>query len=210
MLWGMLPRTVFAVLPWRIGTHLIREILGFSLKPKMQLPMDRIMWRFFPSVTRAAPHALLVLVAIAVFGIPMVSVMVVVVSTGVILRLTIQGILSSLTGDIILTPTRPFATGNCIEAAQVGDTIDEVGLFYVVLVGTDNEKIAVSNGSLMSTNITNYSSMARRHLSLTSLVGRNEDPKRVKGILRVAVTAESAASRPPDAVTAPLATLTEL
>jgi len=147
---------------------------------------------------------------IAVLGILMASVAAVVASTGVTLGLAMQGALSNLAGGIMLTLTRPFAIGDYIEAAQVGGTVDEIGLFYTVLVGIDNKKITVPNGSLMNANITNYSSMAKRRLDLTFLVGRNEDPERVKEILRAAIAAESAVLQPPDAVAAPFVALTEL
>lgn len=210
MLWGMLLRVVFAALLWWIGTRLIRKILGLSLRPKMQLPMDRTMRRFLLNATRTALYALLVLAVIAVLGIPMASVTAVVASTGVTLGLAMQGALSNLAGGIMLTLTRPFAIGDYIEAAQVGGTVDEIGLFYTVLVGIDNKKITVPNGSLMNANITNYSSMAKRRLDLTFLVGRNEDPERVKEILRAAIAAESAVLQPPDAIAAPFVALTEL
>ena len=167
----------------------------------MQLPMDRTMRRFLLNATRTALYALLVLAVIAVLGIPMASVTAVVASTGVTLGLAMQGALSNLAGGIMLTLTRPFAIGDYIEAAQVGGTVDEIGLFYTVLVGI---------GSLMNANITNYSSMAKRRLDLTFLVGRNEDPERVKEILRAAIAAESAVLQPPDAVAAPFVALTEL
>ena len=194
MLWGMLLRVVFAALLWWIGTRLIRKILGLSLRSKMQLPMDRTMRRFLLNATRTVLYALLVLAVIAVLGIPMASVTAVVASTGVTLGLAMQGALSNLAGGIMLTLTRPFAIGDYIEAAQVGGTVDEIGLFYTVLVGIDNKKITVPNGSLMNANITNYSSMAKRRLDLTFLVGRNE----------------SAVLQPPDAVAAPFVALTEL
>ena len=62
----------------------------------------------------------------------------------------------------------------------------------------------------MNANITNYSSMAKRRLDLTFLVGRGEDPERVKEILRTAIAAESAVLQPPEAVAAPFVALTEL
>ena len=102
MLWGMLLRVVFAALLWWIGTRLIRKILGLSLRPKMQLPMDRTMRRFLLNVTRTALYALLVLAVIVVLGIPMASVTAVVASTGVTLGLAMQGALSNLAGGIML------------------------------------------------------------------------------------------------------------
>jgi putative small-conductance mechanosensitive channel len=210
MLWGGLLRVVFAALLWWVGTRLIRKILGLSLKPKMQLPVDRTMRRFLLNATRTALYALLVLAVIVVLGIPMASVTAVVASTGVTLGLAMQGALSNLAGGIMLTLTHPFAIGDYIEAAQVGGTVDEIGLFYTVLVGIDNKKITVPNGSLMNANITNYSSMAKRRLDLTFLVGRGEDPERVKEILRTAIAAESAVLQPPEAVAAPFVALTEL
>ena len=197
------PGTVFAALLWWVGTRLIRKILGLSLKAKMQLPVDRTMRRFLLNATRTALYALLVLAVIVVLGIPMASVTAVVASTGVTLGLAMQGALSNLAGGIMLTLTHPFAIGDYIEAAQVGGTVDEIGLFYTVLVGIDNKKITVPNGSLMNANITNYSSMAKRRLDLTFLVGRGEDPERVKEILRTAIAAESAVLQPPEAVAAP-------
>ena len=101
MLWGGLLRVVFAALLWWVGTRLIRKILGLSLKPKMQLPVDRTMRRFLLNATRTALYALLVLAVIVVLGIPMASVTAVVASTGVTLGLAMQGALSNLAGGII-------------------------------------------------------------------------------------------------------------
>ena len=84
---------------------------------------------------------------------------------GVAFSLAMQSGLSNLAGGIFLLVTKPFHTGDYIEAAGAEGTVDNIGFLHTRLLTTDNRSIHVPNGAVIAGNVTNYS-LSRRQLDL--------------------------------------------
>lgn len=122
-------------------------------------------------------------------GLPVNSIVALVGVVGVALSLSLQGSLSNLAGGITVMVTRPFAVGDYVKAGDVEGTVSEIGLVYTKLKTVDNKVIYIPNGEVSGEIITNYSAQDKRRVSLTFSVSYDDDPERVKTVMRQVVNA---------------------
>ena len=82
---------------------------------------------------------------------------------------------------------RPFKVGNYIKSGTDEGTVQEVSIFYTVILSPDNKRISIPNGSLMNANIINYSAERFRRVDLIYQLGRDEDVEKIKGYLEACI-----------------------
>ena len=158
---------VFAAIVFVVGKFLIGKFLGLLEKSKAMGKLEGEVRTFTLSFVKIALYVLLLICVIGILGVPMASVVTVLASAGVAIGLALQGALSNLAGGIMLMVFKPFKLGDYVDAAGVSGVVKEVTLFYTVIMTLDNKRITVPNGSLMNTNVVDYSSAELRRVDLT-------------------------------------------
>lgn len=166
-----------------IGRALIRWTVKLIKKSRFAQKTDETVMRVLINFINAGLYVLLVVSIIAILGVPMASVIAVIASAGVAIGLALQGALSNLAGGIMIMILRPFHIGNYVEIAGNSGTVRDVGIFYTVLTTGDNKVITIPNGSVMSSEIINYSEKETRRVDFTFGVAYGTDVERVKAIL---------------------------
>ena len=78
---------------------------------------------------------------------------------------------------------KPFKHGDFVDAAGASGTVTDVTLFYTVLTTVDNKRITIPNGSLMNTNVVDYSAEKIRRIDLTFSCAKTESPDRVEKLI---------------------------
>lgn len=146
-------KIILALLVLIIGNILIKSVLKFLGKSKMMDKIEGTVRTFILSFLKAGLYAILAISIIGIMGVPMASVVAVLLA-GVAIGLALQGALSNLAGGIMLMIFKPFHQGDYVSAAGVEGVVKEVTLFYTVILTLDNKRITVPNGSLMNANIT--------------------------------------------------------
>ena len=150
-------KIILALVVLIVGSALIKKVVKLVAKSKGLKKVEGTVQTFVVSFVRIGLYVILVISIIGILGVPMASVVAVLASAGVAVGLALQGALSNLAGGIMLMIFRPFRQGDYIEAAGVDGVVQEVTLFYTVLLSLDNKRITVPNGSLMNANVVNYS-----------------------------------------------------
>ena len=128
----------------------------------------------------------------------MASLITLLASAGVAIGLALQGSLSNLAGGIMLLLFRPFQVHDYIKSGTEEGTVQEVTVFYTIILSPDNKKISIPNGNLMNSNIINYSSETLRRVDLAFSVAREEDPERVEKALKAAIEGDSRIMHKPE------------
>lgn len=85
-----------------------------------------------------------------------------------------------------------------MDAAGLSGTVAEIGLVYTRLKTIDNKIIFVPNGEISGEKITNYNSQDRRRVDLSFAVSYEDDPERVKQVIREVVGAHPKALFTPE------------
>ena len=193
-------KLLFALLVFLIGRYCIKKLVSF-------LPKSRICEKINPTVrpfaiksVRFVLYFFLGISCISILGIPMASLITLLASAGVAVGLALQGSLSNLAGGIMLLLFRPFQVHDYIKSGTDEGTVQEVSVFYTIILSPDNKKISIPNGNLMNSNIINYSSEALRRVDLSFSVAREEDPEKVEKALKTAVEGDNRILHKPEAV----------
>jgi len=182
-------KIILALVVLIVGSAVIKKIVKLVAKSKGLGKVEGTVQTFVMSFVRIGLYVILVISIIGILGVPMASVVAVLASAGVAVGLALQGALSNLAGGIMLMIFRPFRQGDYIEAAGVDGVVQEVTLFYTVLLSLDNKRITVPNGSLMNANVVNYSSEALRRVDLTFGCAKSEAPAQIQDLMMEAVKA---------------------
>ena len=98
--------------------------------------------------------------------------------------LAMQNLLSNVAGGLLLLSTKPYATGDFIEAAGVMGTVAETGVFYTKLKSIDNKVIQIPNSELSQGKVTNYSVEENRRIDLKVTASYDAPYEKVKDCIR--------------------------
>ncbi len=112
---------------------------------------------------------------IGYIGIETASISALIASVGVALGLALQGSLSNFAGGIIIIVMRPFRIGDKITTNGESGTVEDIHMFYTVLVTPDNKVIHVPNGALANNVIVNTSIKDTRRVDIAMSIAYDAD-----------------------------------
>ena len=183
LLLPIIGKIIFAIIVYLVGKWLIDKVVCLMEKSKKFTELDGAVQTFAKSATKLGLFALLFISIIGILGVETSSIVAAVASCGVAVGLALQGALSNLAGGIMLLIFKPFKLGDYVDAAGVSGVVTELTLFYTVITTLDNKRITVPNGSLMNSNVVDYSSEELRRVDLAFSCAKGEAPQRVQEIM---------------------------
>lgn len=137
--------------------------------------------------------ALLVFVGIAALnqiGFQTTSLIAVLGAAGLAVGLALQSSLSNFAAGVMMIMFKPFKAGDFIEGGGTAGVVEQILIFSTQLKTGDNKTVIVPNGSLLGSNIVNYSTKGTRRLDLVIGVGYSDDIRKVKEVLLGIIAAE--------------------
>ena len=163
-----------------VGKAVISRLMKFIVNLKAFNAMDDTLKSFLTDAIRTVLYVLLAIMVIGNLGVPMSSVVAVLATAGLAVGMALQGSLSNLAGGVMLMLFKPFRVNDYITASVESGTVKSINLFYTVLQTVDNKLITVPNGSLMASNVTNYSGEETRRVDLSFACAKGEDIDAIK------------------------------
>lgn len=179
----ILGKIVLALIVWLIGKFVIKKALKLLEKNKKFRSLEGTVRTFTLSFIKAAAYAILLVSVVGILGVETASIAAALASVGVAIGLALQGTLSNLAGGIMLVIFKPFKHGDFVDAAGASGTVTDVTLFYTVLTTIDNKRVTIPNGSLMNTNVVDYSAEKIRRVDLIFTCAKTESPDRVEQLI---------------------------
>ena len=177
-------RLLAAFLVYTVGSIICKKILKkLKNSKKIQEKTDKTVQIFAEKAVSISVKVLLAVIAIAIMGIPMASVVAVIAAAGATIGLALQGGLSNIASGIILLVNKPFVAGDYIEACSKSGTVLEIDLFNTVLRTPDNKRVILSNTAVMNSEIVNYSTEKTRRIDFTASVAYGTDTELVRSTL---------------------------
>ena len=187
MLTGTAGSIVGAIVLLIVGMIVIKLLMKALRKLKSFEKLDQTMTRFILNSIKWVLYVLLIIAVIGMLGVPMAEVIAVLASAGVAVGLALQGALSNLAGGILLMILRPFRVGDYIDAAGASGFVQAINLFYTVILTIDNKRITVPNGSLMNSNVVDYTAEEKRRVDLVFACAKSEKPAEIQQCILDAV-----------------------
>ena len=197
-------KLILALLIWIIGSIVVKKLVTVITGLKSMEKMDPTARSFISNFIKIALYVILVLSIISVLGVPMASVVAVLASCGVAIGMALQGALGNLAGGIMLMTFRPFKVGDYVSAAGEEGVVKDLSLFYTVLDTLDNKQVTIPNGSLMNSNVVNFSAEDLRRVDLTFNLTGAEDISKVQDIILGEVAKSEHALQDPAPFASPL------
>lgn len=138
---------------------------------------------FLDSLITYSLKTIILVVAIAVLGVPMASVVAVLGSVGLALGLAMQGGLANIAGGVMLILFRPFGVGDYIKTGEYEGYVTAITIPYTTLRTYDNRLITIPNGSISSATVDNWTRNKYRRTELEFSVAYESDPDAVRAAL---------------------------
>ena len=176
-------RILYAALIIIIGLKLVKFFAKRCEKAKWYRRIDKSVAHFIVSSVNVILKVLLFVSAALVLGVPATSFVAILTSAGVAIGLALQGSLSNFAGGLMILIFKPFRVGDYIESAEVSGTVQDISIFYTVLITPDNKTIHCPNGALSNTHVTNYSEQETRRVDVPVSVSYDADVQTVKRLL---------------------------
>ena len=149
-----------------VGIIVIQIILAILGKALKKTKMEKAAHTLIRSVTRILLYLLLGLAAASSLGIDVTGIVALASVFTLALSLSLQNSLTNLIGGFTLLSTKPFKSGDYVEIAGQAGSVTEIGMFYTVLTTPDNKITHIPNNSVVSADITNYTTTGTRRLSI--------------------------------------------
>lgn len=189
---------VGAIVVLIIGFWIIRLIGKGSDRAMTKSNLDASLQKFLKKLIVIALNVVLIIIVAAMVGIQTASLVALVGAVSLAIGIALQGSLANFAGGVILLFLKPFKVGDFItsEDGKMG-TVEEIQLFYTILITPTNQRVVVPNGKLSNNAITNYSYFDTRRLDVTFGIGYGDDIDKAKSILKEIAEADSRTLKDP-------------
>lgn len=144
---------------------------------------DKTITKVFTSIISKALKLIIVLMFLAYVGVETATVSALIAACSVGIGLATQGALSNFAGGILIIFTRPFRIGDFIEAQGKSGTVEDVRLFYTVVVTPDNVVVMIPNGILANGVIVNKSIKDTRRVDEVFPISYAADYKKAEALI---------------------------
>ena len=167
-----------------VGIIVIQIILAILGKALKKTKMEKAAHTLIRSVTRILLYLLLGLAAASSLGIDVTGIVALASVFTLALSLSLQNSLTNLIGGFTLLSTKPFKSGDYVEIAGQAGSVTEIGMFYTVLTTPDNKITHIPNNSVVSADITSYTTTGTRRLSIDVSASYDAPTEKVLEALR--------------------------
>ena len=155
-----------AAVIFAIGVLVIRIITGIVKKALGKTKLEKAAHGLIKAVVRFVLYGLLILIICSKLGIDVTGVVALASVLTLAISLSVQNALTNLISGFTLLYTKPFSSGDYVEIAGQGGTVQEIGLTYTKLATPDNKSISIPNSAVTSAEIVNYTVLGRRRVNI--------------------------------------------
>lgn len=146
-----------------LGTRILLTLLRKSLEKSR---MEKAAFTLILSLTKVALYLLIGLSAASALGIDVTGIVAMASVLTLALSLALQNMVSNVIGGFTILYTHPFHSGDYVEIAGQGGTVQEINMTYTMLNTPDNKQIAIPNSAVVAAQIVNYSAMDTRRVEI--------------------------------------------
>ena len=163
--------------------------------------MDPTVGAFLSSFVYYAVLVVALAIILQIIGVQATSLVAILGAASLAIGLALQGTLSNVAAGLMLLIFRPFRLGDSIEVAGKSGTVKNLNLFMTELASADNVQVFIPNGQVWGGALSNFSTYATRHISMSFPAALDKDIETVLSKLRTQLEHdERILSTPPPSV----------
>ena len=168
-----------AVLILVIGLVVIRLVMEILKKVLAKSELEKAAHTLIKTAIRVALFVLLGLTVASKLGIDVTGVVALASVLTLAISLAVQNLLANVFSGFTLLYTKPFASGDYVEIAGQGGTVQEIGLTYTKLATADNKSVSIPNSNVTAAEIVNYTVLGTRRVTVNIAVSYDAPTKLV-------------------------------
>lgn len=191
-------KLLYAAIIFVVCAVIIRILMKVLDRATSKLKVERSLQTFLKSILHALLWFITILIVASSLGIDATSLIAVLSVVGLAVSLAIQGTLSNLAGGIMLLVSKPFKSGDYIEAGGVSGLVVDIGLVYTKMNTFDNKQVFVPNSEISGSKITNFTAEGNRRVDLTFSTSYEAKPDQVKKAIQDVIGAHPLALFTPE------------
>lgn len=184
-------KVLAAIVVFILGRWVAKIVRGITRKVMTRSNVDPTIISFAVNLSYIVILTFVVLAALGQLGIQTTSFIAIIGAAGLAIALSLQSSLSNFAAGFLMIIFHPFKVGDFIEGAGVMGSVEEIQIFTTRLKTPDNKLIIIPNGSLVSGNITNFSTTGTRRVDMVFGIGYNDDIDHAKGVIEEIIGADS-------------------
>ncbi len=161
-------------------TNLIFKRINKSLEKRKS---DKTLTKVFVSIGRKVVKLFLLIIFISYVGIDTSSIVGAITAGAVTVGLALQGALSNLAAGVLIIVLRPFRVGDYIDCSGESGTVEDIGLFQIKLITTDNKTVIIPNSNALNGVVINYSLKDTRRVDMEFSIAYENDFRKAKAII---------------------------
>lgn len=175
----VLSAALIMIAGWLLGNWVSNRIRNFR-------KMDEMLGGFLGSLAKYTIMAVALVAVLGQFGVETASLLAVLGGAALAIGLALQGTLSNVASGTMLLILRPFKVGDYIDAAGVGGTVKNLGLFGTEMSTPDNVYIFVPNSKIWGGDIRNFTRNTTRRQDINIGISYDDDiGKAIKTVQKV-------------------------
>lgn len=185
-----------AVLVLLVGALFIRVILKLTKKSLAKTRLEKAAATLIYSLLKVVLIVLLGLMTASKLGIDVTGVVALASVASLALSLALQDSLSNVIGGFLLLSNHPFHTGDYVEIAGQGGTVQTIDITYTKLTTGDNKTISIPNSAVVASQIVNYSTSGTRRVEINVSASYDSPIDTVKAALLEAARVDGVLAEP--------------
>ena len=189
---SLLPAAVMLV----VGTLVIKLILRLEKKSLAKSRLEKAARSLIHSLLKVVLFVLLGLMVASKLGIDVTGVVALASVASLALSLSLQDALANVIGGFTLLSNHPFRSGDYVEIAGQGGTVQTIDITYTKLTTPDNKTISIPNSAVVASQIVNYSTSGTRRIDISIRAAYDADMQAVKAALLRAADLPSVLTEP--------------
>ena len=176
-------KILVALIIFFIGQKFSNIFVEYSIKALKKSGIDETLEKFMRSVLYGVFIVVVVLIALSQLGIETTSIAAMLGAVGLAIGLAFKDSLANISAGIMIIVFKPLKVGEFVDAGGASGTVEEINIFNTILKTGDNKIIIISNSSVISANIVNYSRNETRRVDFSFLINYDNDLRLAKSIL---------------------------
>jgi small conductance mechanosensitive channel len=177
-------RIVLAIVFLIISKIVVNKVLNLTKSQFEKRNLEPSLSSFLFSLIKAILYILIAITIASMVGIKTTSFVAILGAASLAVGFALQGSLSNFAGGVLILLLKPFGVGDYIESSGHSGTVEEIQIFYTVLVTPDNKKVIIPNSDLSNSSVTNYSAKETRRVDFEFGVSYDSDIHHVKKVLK--------------------------
>ena len=149
-----------------IGLVVIRLVMEITKKALAKSKLEKAAHTLIKTAIQVVLYILLGLTVASKLGIDVTGVVALASVLTLAVSLAVQNLLANVFSGFTLLYTKPFVSGDYVEIAGQGGTVQEIGLTYTKLATADNKSVSIPNSAVTAAEIVNYTVLGTRRVSV--------------------------------------------